>query len=594
MKNLKLYISTLIVLAISFTSCEDELAQTNPNAITTGSFWQTGEDFEKGLNAVYSSLQFPSVSGGDLVFNMMRGDFSGTETWYGNHLQFTNLTWNDASGFVTNRWSQLYIGIFRANQVIENLNNEELSDISDSEKLLIEAQARFVRGFNYFWLAYDYNGAVIHNSIAVTDEDMKKPFSSRSEVLSQMVIPDLEFAYDYLPKQWEGNENLGRATWGAATAMLGKTYLYEKDWTNAALYFKELIDEANNGLYRLSPDFMDNFTLEGEFNSESIFEVVYSDNFKEGVPGSRHDDIHGSPGSEATSIASGFASIVGAGGYNVCMPTYWLQELFVSGDSIDINNPANFEKRYSRRTYASIVVEYGDGVYYNAPLTTDAVTGEKSKANFNFGQGSKVKKWTNWYWADTEDVATNARGGINFRHIRLADVYLMYAEAILERDGDGALNEAIQYIDLIRERGGTIKLADYMSANGGRIPQLHVSKFANGLSEWPLADFNKENLITHIRMVERPLELAFEGHRWYDLRRWGIVKETFDNRRSEEENIEARLGNPIPPEAPKLYPLYLNERVRLDFIIPASTYSPAAHDYYPVPSIELQANDQLN
>ncbi|MDW7691404.1 RagB/SusD family nutrient uptake outer membrane protein [Flammeovirgaceae bacterium SG7u.111] len=587
MKKFKFYLISLLSFLLVMSSCEDDLEQVNPNAVTTGSFWKSASDFDKGLNAVYSALQFPSVSGGELNKQMLRSDFGGTESWYGVHLQYTNLAWNDASDFVTNRWSELYIGVFRANQVIDNLQKDGISGMTEEDKVLIEAQARFIRGLNYFWLAHTYNGAVIHTTVAELDDDLKKEFSPRAEVISQMVIPDFEFAYNNLPEKW-GDAELGRVTWGAAASMLGKTYLYEKDWAKAATYFKEVIDK---GLYRLTDDYMENFTSEGEFNSESIFEVVFSDNYKPGAGGNNHDDINGVTGSEATSIASGFASITGGGGYNSCMPTYWLQELFVAGDSIDIANPDNFGKRYSRRTYASIVVEFGDGEYYNAPLTSTA--DENSKANFSYGQGSKVKKWTNWYWADSEDVATGGRSGVNFRHIRLADVYLMYAEAVLERDGDGGVAEAISYIDMVRERAGVLTLEQYRADNGGQIPQLHVSRFANGLDSHPLTAVNKESIMTHLRMVERPLELSFEGHRWYDLVRWGIVKEVFDARRAEEVKIEGRLGNPIPATQPKIFPLYLNQRVRLDFVKPAANYSSTAHDYFPVPSIEVQANGNL-
>lgn len=594
MKKLKIYLLSLALIGISFTACEDKLEQVNPNALTTGNFWKSEDDFNKGLNAVYSALQFPSVSGGEVVFDMLRSDLSGTEVWYGRHLEFTNLAWTDVSVYVTNRWSQLYIGIFRANQVIENLQKEDIDGLSESDKVLIEAQAKFIRALNYFWLAYTYNGAVIHTEVVKESSGMQKPFSSKADVLSQIVIPDLTYAYNNLPKEWDGSDNLGRATWGAAASMLGKTYLYENDWTNAIKYFKEVIDEADNGLYRLVPDFMENFTLEGEFNTESIFEVVFSDNYKAGASGNNHDDINGVPGSEATSLASGFASITGAGGYNVCLPSYWLQELFVSADSIDINNPENLGKRYSRRTYATVAVEFGDGDYYQAPLTTDPITGEKSKANFSYGQGSKVKKYTNWYWADAEDVSTGSRTGINFRHIRLADIYLMYAEAILEQNGDAAVAEAVGYIDQIRSRAGVTTLQSFMDANGGQIPEMHVSKFANGLSDWPYVAVNATSLLTHLKMVERPLELAFEGHRWYDLVRWGNIQDVFAQHRAEEEKVEARLGNPIPDTQPKIYPLYLNQRVRLDFVIPAANYSSDAHDYLPIPSIERQANDQLN
>lgn len=590
MKNLLKYTLIFSLLLGILSGCEDDLLdQANPNAITTDSFWKSRDDFDKATTALYSSLQFPAVSGSGLAFQMLRGDMAGTESWYGVHLKYTNLTWNDASGFVSDRWSQLYIGIYRANQILYYIDDTDV--LTEDEKTLIKAQARFVRGLNYFWLAHTYNGAVIQDVLAVEDEDMHKPFSSRDEVISTMVIPDLEYAYDNLPATWDGNENIGRFTWGAAASMLGKTYLYNKDWSNAAKYFKEVID---SGLYRLVANYMDNFTLEGEFNAESILEVAFSDNYKEGVNGNRVDDVLGSPGAEATGLPSNFASIVGAGGYNTVLPSYWLQEMFVAGDSIDTNNPINAGRRYSNRTYASIVVEFGDGDYYQAPLT--ATETEKAKTNFSYGQGSKVKKWTNWYWLESEDAATGSRSGINFRHIRYADVLLMYAEAVLEGTGD--VDQAQMYIDMVRKRAGVLTLQHYMDENGGKIPVLDKVRFANKLDNFEMVALTKESLLHHLRMVERPLELAFEGHRWYDLVRWGIVREVFDARKAEEDNIKDILignyiGKPDGSADEKIYPLYLNQRVRPDWPVPYTNYSPDLHDYFPIPSIEAQSNKEL-
>ncbi|MGQ1784752.1 MULTISPECIES: RagB/SusD family nutrient uptake outer membrane protein [unclassified Saccharicrinis] len=578
------------------TSCEDELLdQANPNAITTGSFWQSADDFDKAVNAMYSALQFPAVSGGEVTKAMLIGDMAGTESWYGSALTFTNLTWNDATAYVVDRWSQLYVGILRANQVLHYV--EGASFFTEEEKTSIKAQARFLRGYNYFLLAVTYNQAIIQDKLAFSSDDFHKPMSTREEVINAMVIPDLTYAYEHLPKTWDGNQNIGRFTWGAAASMLGKTYLYEKDFTNAAKYFKEVIDEADdNGLYRLVTTYMDNFTLEGEFNSESILEVAFSDNYKAGASGARQDDIGSVPGSEAQNYPSAFASIVGAGGYNTVLPTYWLQELFVAGDSIDVGKTINAGMRYSQRTYASIVVEYGDGEYYNAPLT--ATDDEKSKANFNYGQGSKVKKWTNWYWKDTEDASTGARCGINIRLIRLADVYLMYAESVLERDGESGVAEALTYIEKVRERAGVLTLQQYMDEKGGMMPKLDKPRFPHGLAEHELVNLNAANLMTHLRMVERPLELAFEGYRWYDLVRWGIAADVFSQRLTEQGLISDKLiGNYINKDDgsadEKIFPLYLNERVRPDWTVPTATYNSATHDYFPVPSIEAQRNKLL-
>ncbi len=590
MKKILKYTMLLALSAMTLISCEDEmLDQVNPNAITTGSFWQSKQDYEMAVNALYSALQFPAVSGGETVMNMMRTDLAGTESWYGQHLMYSQMTWNDGSDFVKNRWSQLYIGIYRANQILYYL--KDATFFTAEEKTLIEAQTKFVRGLNYFWLAHTYGQAVIQDQLAISDEDMHKGLSPKADIISTMVIPDLEYAYSNLPKTWEGQNTIGRYTWGAAAAMLGKTYLYDADFSNAAKYFKEIIDEADNGLYRLVPNYMDNFTIENEFNSESILEVAFSDNYKEGISGNRVDDVLGTAGSEAISMAGNFASITGGGGYNTCLPTYWLQELYVAGDSIDIANPVNLGMRYSQRTYASVVVEFGDGDYYQAPLS-----GDGNKTNFNYGQGSKVKKWTGWYYKDSEDPSTDSRTGINFRHIRLADIYLMYAEAVLESTGD--VNEALSYIDMVRERAGVITLQQYMDDNGGMFPKLDKPRFPYQLAQHELVAFNADNLMHHIRMVERPLELAFEGHRWYDLVRWGITKSTFEARKAEEDMIkDILIGNyinkPDGTEDEKIFPLYLNERVRPDWEKPAQNYNSEYHDYFPVPAIENQSNKQL-
>ena len=158
---------------------------------------------------------------------------------------------------------------------------------------------------------------------------------------------------------------------------------------------------------------------------------------------------------------------------------------------------------------ASICPINGETLFYNLPI------GERG--GWAFGQSAYFKKHTNWYWKDAED--TNRRSGINFRHIRLADVYLMYAEAIIESSGD--FETAIDYIDQIRERSGVVTLRKYVERNNGTFPQLHISIQVHG--SLPQVEPSAESIMTHLKLVERPLELCFEGHRWKDLVRWDMV-----------------------------------------------------------------------
>ncbi|MDO6761321.1 RagB/SusD family nutrient uptake outer membrane protein [Tamlana sp. 2_MG-2023] len=574
MKNkIKKYIILPVLGAFLLTGCNEEsfLDQTNPNTITTETFWNTSNQFQTGLNTVYGALQFQNISGGGLVYEMIMGDIGGTESWYAP-FTFRNLTYNDGTYYVTDKWNELYVGIFRANQVIENLKTTGAT-FEDGERESIEAQARFLRAFFYFQVAHTYGGAVIHTEVAINKEDFSKPFSSMDEVTSTIIIPDLEYAEANLPLSWS-SDNLGRITEGAAKSMLGKVYLYDQKFTEAAKLFKEVID---SGVYSLVPDIMDNFTDENELNSESIFEVAYNADVNPGANGAIVDDNVNETGAEATTLARAFGQL-NFGGYNTLLPSYSLHELYTS-DEVDPSKSINDGNMHSQRLSATIAPLNGETDYYLLPI------GERG--GWAFGQSSYIKKHTNWYHWKQEDA--NSRSGINFRHIRLADVYLMYAEAVLESTGN--VSEAVKYIDMVRERAAVITLEQYMADNGGAFPQLHISKQVHGTQ--PLVAPSKESVLTHIQRVERPLELAFEGHRWKDLVRWGIVKEVFDELRADEV---WRINNQdiLEISGDGIAPLFIKERIRPDFNLSSANYQSAAHDYFPIPVQEQQTNDQLN
>ena len=571
-KIIKSKISLAVILFAVLASCDQDafLDEVNPNTITTSTFWNSESQFDQALTTVYGALQFRAISGTLLQHEMILGDIAGTESWY-RPFAFRNLTYNNGTYYVTDKWNELYIGIFRANQVIQYAAEAE-DAFSEGQRELIEGQARFLRAFYYFQLVHSYGGAVIHTKVAETKEDFAKPFSTIEEVNNSIIIPDLEYAIASLPEQWTG-EDVGRATWGAAMSMLGKVYLYDEDWTQAASKFKEVIDSGN---YSLTADIMDNFTHENEHNSESIFEVAFSSELNPGAPGDAVDDTPTESGAEATSIAQALGQL-NFGAFNTLLPSYYLHELFTA-DEMDPSDPQNIGRTQSARMSATIVPIDGDGLYYDLPI------GERG--GWAFGQSAYVKKQTNWYHLANEDG--NGRSGINFRHIRLADVYLMYAEAVVNASGD--FTTAIEYIDMIRDRAGVKTLAEYMGENGGTFPQLHVSLQVNGSR--PYVSASAETVLTHIQRVERPLELCFEGHRWKDLVRWGIVKEVFQELRQEEiwreqnQDILDISGSGVAP-------LYIRERVRPDFNLSSENYLSEQHDYFPIPTQEIQTNPQI-
>lgn len=568
----KNFINIFCLTTLFLCACNegDFLEVTNPNAITTSTFWQSEAQFNSALTTVYSALQFTSVSGGEVIYDMALGDEGGTESWY-RPTAFRNLTYNDNTYHVTDKWAQLYIGIFRANQVIQNLETAERDEFNDDRDVTIEAEARFLRGFFYFQLVHSYGGAVMHTRVAETDEDLAKPFSSIEEVTNTIIIPDLEFARANLPQTWPSSQT-GRATWGAATSMLGKIHLFDENWAGAAALFKEVID---SGVYALTADIMDNWRHDTEYNEESIFEVAFSDELSPGVNGDFVDDTPWGPGSEASSMATELGQL-NFGAFNTILPSYYMHEMFVN-EPLDPNSPLNSEENvHSARMSATICPRDAETLFYGLAV------GERG--GWGFGQSAYVKKYTNWYHKPSED--TNRRSGINFRHIRLADVYLMYAEAVLNASGD--VDTAIEYIDKIRSRSGVKTLVQLMDEFGGKFPQLHVSIQVHGSQ--PTVSPTAENVMTHLRRVERPLELCFEGHRYKDLVRWGIVKEVFDELRQDEIWREQNKDGVLDIGNNGVAPLFIVERIRPDFFLSAQNYSPEQHNYFPIPTQERQTN----
>ncbi|KXX66597.1 RagB/SusD family nutrient uptake outer membrane protein [Flammeovirga sp. SJP92] len=568
----KILIVQLIAGMFGLTSCNHDefLNRKNPNAITEATFWETESDAEAALTTVYAALQYQSISGGHLTYEMIRSDLGGTNDWV-KHFPYTEFIIPDNSLPVFNKWAECYNGIFRANQVIDNIPT--MDQLSEERKEEILAEARFLRAFFYFEVAHTFGGGVIKTSSKITDHNV--PFSTIVEVTSQVILPDLEYAIERLPLT-RPETLLGKATWGMATTLLGKVYLYNKEWTKAATEFKKVID---SGLYQLASNYAENFRHDVIYNSESIMEVPFDGSINSGAQdASIVDDGPNNAGGESSKLARWYGPY-SLGGWQAMLPTYWAHELLVS-DSVAGSNA------HSSRYTATIAGRDAEGLYYNKPAS-------ELKADvprrWGFGESSYVKKYANWYHLDVEDPEN--RSSIHYKHMRLSDVYLMYAEAVLE--GESNINTAIEYIDKVRSRAGVVTLQEYINNDGG-IPQLHVSQVLYGART--IVPATLENVRTHLRMVERPTELAFENSRWRDLVRWGIIKDVFTSHHNDEDlriEIFDRLSDELGEAPPPVAPLYIEARIRPDFVNNWNFYSSDKHDYFPIPAAEVQANDAI-
>jgi hypothetical protein len=432
--------------------------------------------------------------------------------------------------------------------VLANINNIELPS---SSRIQIEAEAKFLRGFYYYSLYRGYNNGsvIIHTTVPESSEDFYKSPSPAEDVYN-LILSDLEFAYNNLPEQYENNQDIGRATWGAAAAMLGKLFINEHNYTDAKDKFQEII---NSNLYGLTANIGDNFDIEHEMNNESIFEIPFSTELKSGTSNGAAD---GPLGSEATSRARTLATTQG-GGYRTIMPSYYITMLF-KNDVMDINNPINANRtgnaNYSIRTSLSIAIADDDNTtLYQRP--------SNQGGGYNNFEASYLKKFQNWTLFTESDQSIS---GINERAIRLADIKLLYAECLLTLDE--SFNEALEQVNAIRQRAGVVLLNS--------------------------ADYNSASLMEHIMWLERPLELMFEGHdtRWEDLTRWGKVQEQYDRLASKRYVL---IQKNLYEFDPNIHTNFTEETALKEFEDAANSYQPGTHNYFPIPSTEQNSNPNL-
>ena len=543
MKLFNTYI--LMTVGILFlSSCEkDFLNIENPNDLSAASFWSSESEIQQGLVATYGALQLQGMLGGSsAIQHPVRSDVGRPNNWNANAIGLNTLTYNENTQIVGLRWRDAYIGIYRANQVLANLSNVEMSTAVSTQ---MEAEARFLRAFFYNSLYRGYNGGsvIIHTTVPEMRNDFYKIPSPATDVYA-LILEDLEFAYQNLPQSYDDSADLGRATWGAATAMLGKLHLNEHNYEGAKGYFKEILD---SNLYMLTADIGDNFDEEHEFNSESIFEVAFSIDAK---PGTSFGAQDGPTGSEATNRAIGLATTQG-GGFRTVMPSYYMTMLF-KNDVMDMTNPINASRtgtaNYSIRASVSIAISDDDN-------TTLYQRSSDTGGAYNNNEASYLKKFQNWHLLRESDQSVS---GINERVIRLADVMLLYAECVLQTAGD--YTDALEMVNTIRSRAGVVSLA--------------------------AADYDTDSLMEHIMWVERPLELMFEGHdiRWEDLTRWGKIKEQYDRLAAKSYVISAKELHEYDPA------IHGSLNVVKEYVEAANVYSPEAHDYFPIPATELNSN----
>ncbi|MDG1803552.1 RagB/SusD family nutrient uptake outer membrane protein [Flavicella sp.] len=507
---------TLLLLTLGFlNSCEItsivELDQENPNLISTDTYWTNLNETGATLNTVYQTLhrndllhKFEEILRSDMGYpGYGRPNPTNTEESY-LHL------YTASSEMVLGKWQNCYLGIFRANQVIEALKGLELTfgDLPEYKSQM--AQARFFRGLFHFYLTTSYNNGsiIIRDKVPVTSEDFAKGLSSKQEVLD-FLRADLEFAYDNLYKNGEYPDgDLSRATSGAAATILGTSYLYELDYTTAMTYFSDVIQ--NHG-YSLETDLSKMFTTAGEFNSESIFEINFA-------PEQARLDLapwEGDSGTNWVNVRTAQTKSAVAPAWAVnAYKTEPMDPLNADNYYIDQNGSTALRTVPLRCSSIMAVIDDNETIYYQDGTTSQY--GRFGGANWGYG----------WWKIYTNDDIVSTEGELpggqaysskNIVLNRLSDVFLMQAECLIKT---GDVDSALELINDIRKRWGLVLLG---------MPNGDV---AHTYDELP---YDQNSLMQHLMRVEKPLETSVEGHniRFLDFQRW---------KKSDNYGFKDRLG----------------------------------------------------
>ncbi len=455
-----------IYIVLLLSSCSEDFLQRPPNArITTGIFPANEEDAINALNAAYSSLRsWQYYCGGFPILDILSDEGrKGSNPGDAANLNLYDTFDHDATDENPRRWwATLYGAIRRANLVIESVPEIEEIDPELGERIV--AEARFLRGLHYSLLIRGFGDVVVVTRSGV-DYNEKKERTPAEEVWNEIVFPDLEYAAEVLPLRSEyPPEDLGRATKGAAQALLARLYLFIGDFQNAEI---NAIKVINSNEYALETSFDDAFSEDIVFGKEAVFEIGANGRNKASEGGHQWAETQGVRGDPSR-------------GWGFNRPSYETIQSFGDDPRLD----------------ASVIFlgELLDGIL---------IIGDDATPDTTFdAQGNiiEIECYNQKVWSPV--VIEKASYDVNRKLIRYSDVLLMAAEALNE---NGKLAEALPYLNEVRARA--------RGDNDGVLPDIAT---------------NDQEELRDIIYTERSRELAFEGLRFWDLVRTGRAVEVLE------------------------------------------------------------------
>ena len=517
------------VLAMSLlmfgVSCSDEFLEVLPTGSLADAQVGTKAGIEGLLIGTYAALNgvfgnrfegpnhwaTGSIVGGEANKGTDAGDYSTL-----NPIQ--RYETDPTSGDLNNLWRGRYEGVSRANAVLKALANA--TDISAAETARLAGEARMLRGHFYFDLKKHFNSVPVFDETVLAADIPLVP--NTTDVFPQ-IEADFQFAYDNLPAV----NGAGRVNKWAAAAYMGKAKLYQNKFGEAKTWFDDVIANGvtSNGLkYALLDDYAQIYNAENDQHAESVMDVESANNTGSVQNANAFDDLNYpyNTGPDGPGNCCGFFQ-----------PSFEMANSFRTGaDGLPLldgsyNSPANALKNdYGIEADEPFVEDDGPldpridhavgrrGIPYldwiehpgKAWIRSQPYAGPYSPKKYIYyrSQENSFTDGSSW----TRGYAT-----MNYTIIRFADVLLMAAEAEIEA---GTLDQALIYVNRVRARAANSEFWVKEYDSDENAANYVISEYTS----FPNADFARDAV-----RFERKLELSGEGHRFFDLVRWGVAAE---------------------------------------------------------------------
>lgn len=480
MTSIKTSFALISIFVLACTGCDTLLEEKTFTELRPDNFFNTAEDAEVALNAVYGEIRYSDITRDAVTLQEVCTDIHIER--HGGIFTFNEpieeFSWTPSHGWLQNWWERRYRAIYKTNTVLDNVPEIEM-DEDRKEELL--AEARFLRAFNYY-LLYDLFGPV---PIITTSETRvsDRPSRASDEEIIGFIEDELRAASEILPLSEPPRNQYGRPTRGAALGILTKFYLMNHKWNEAAATAQEVID---SNVYELFTEGnrTELFSPDNQRHNEFIFVASMSDN-------------------PTNDTGDGWLSHVVPDGYQWEYPP---RQIFAAEYKIRSEFLELFEDEDERLDAFLFEFVNADG---------DTITlGEDDVRSMKFPE------------YPNQGISRSAD---DFPFLRYADILLSRAEALNEINGPN--EESIQLINMVRDAAGvsTFTVGDFSSQQ-----ELRDFILDERGREFHTEALRRQDLIRHGKFVEMARERGKPAEDYHVL--YPIPQTEIERNRNLEQN----------------------------------------------------------